>query len=257
MKEAEIMFVSTTFLPKGKVSHVIVDKNAPEEFFENLKKLKIEAIPSFEMPELSGAVATHPDMQIYHLGGKEAVCARSAFFYYNRYLEPLGIKLSIGDSEMGSNYPNDIAYNVLRVGNRAFSKTSHTEPKIKSMLTKGNVRIIDVAQGYTKCAVCVVGENAVITADAGLERIFKECGIDTLKIDEGGIELKGMDYGFIGGCSGLIAPDLLVFCGNIEKHPSYRRIKDFTAKYGVNILSLCRGNLLDIGSVIPVREVIS
>ena len=61
-----------------------------------------------------------------------------------------------------------------------------------------------------------------------------------------------MDYGFIGGCSGLISNDTIVFFGNIEKHPDYDKIKVFVNSKNKTILSLSNENLLDLGSLIPL-----
>lgn len=247
------MLLLKPHIPEGKVTHVIVDKNAPCEFIENLYKLKIEVIFSAEL-SLPGGIATHPDMQIAHLGKDTFVCEPSCFEHYSQRLAPLGLNVVKGKTCLASNYPNDIAYNIARVGRYAIHKFSYTDYKIKEILEADDVCIIDVAQGYTKCAIGVVSEKAVITADRGIAKALEKTDIDVLTIEEGNIALWGVDYGFIGGTCGLISPNILIFCGNVERHNDYPNIKKFSKKHDVDILSLCSGGLVDIGSIIPIKQ---
>lgn len=247
------MFIEVPFLPTGRVTHVIVDRNSPGEFLKNLEKLRIIPILSSEIP-LNNSTSTHPDMQIFHVGGNTMVCEPSVFEYYNKILRPMSFNIICGKTNLNSNYPQDIAYNIARVGNFAFHKVSCTDIEILSYIKQSNISIIDVAQGYTKCAICIVSENAVITSDHGLVKALENANVEVLTIEKGNIRLDGMNYGFIGGTCGLVAPNLLAFCGNIEKHNDYKKIKAFTKKYSVDIISLCRGGLTDIGSIIPIKQ---
>jgi hypothetical protein len=75
-----------------------------------------------------------------------------------------------------------------------------------------------------------------------------------LRITEGCIQLPGLSHGFIGGCCGKLAPNLMVFAGNIKAHPDYCGIKAFMEARGVGIEQLCDGPLTDIGGIIPLIE---
>jgi hypothetical protein len=254
MKGLIIMFIQIPFLPQGRVTHAIVDKKAPQEFLKNLEKLKITPILSTEVATVNPCLSTHPDMQIFHAGSNKVVCEPSVYKYYSDMLTPLELEVVCGKTSLKSNYPNDIAYNIARVGSYALHKKSHTDMQILSIFTSNNVSIINVAQGYTKCAVCIVAKNAIITSDAGIAKTLKESDIEVLLIEAGDIALEGMDYGFIGGTGGLISPNLLAFCGNIEKHVDYCKIKSFAKKYDVDLVSLYSGKLVDIGSIIPIKQ---
>lgn len=247
------MFIEVPFLPSGRVTHVIVDKNSPDEFLNNLEKLKIIPVLSSEIP-VENSTSTHPDMQLFHLGGDKIVCEPSVYNYYCEILKPLGFNIICGKSSLYSNYPQDIAYNIARVGNNIIHKISHTDTEILKYIKQSNISIIDVAQGYTKCAICIVSEKAVITSDHGLAKALETANIEVLTIEKGNIRLEGMNYGFIGGACGLIAPNLLAFCGNVEKHKDYKRIKAFAKKNLVDLISLCKGGLTDIGSIIPIKQ---
>jgi len=113
---------------------------------------------------------------------------------------------------------------------------------------------INVNQGYSKCSVCVINENAIITSDLGIAKKCDLFGIDVLVIDDSCISLNGVSHGFIGGSSGLISPELLAVNGNIKLHKNYDNISNFCNKYNVNIISLHCGEIEDIGSIICLTE---
>lgn len=254
MKGLIIMFIQIPFLPQGRVTHAIVDKKAPQEFLKNLEKLKVTPLLSTEVCALNPGLSTHPDMQICHAGGNKFVCEPGVHKYYSELLAPLGLEAVCGETSLKSNYPNDIAYNVARAGSYALHKKSRTDAQILRIFANNSVSIINVAQGYTKCAVCIVASNAIITADAGIARALEGSGVEVLLIEAGGIVLEGMNYGFIGGAGGLLSPSLLAFCGNIEKHADYCKIKSFARKHSVDLVSLYGGGLVDIGSIIPIKQ---
>ena len=79
----------------------------------------------------------------------------------------------------------------------------------------------------------------------------KKNGLNCLLTEKGSVILEGYKEGFIGGCCGMIAPDLLAVAGSLEYHKSGRDIIMFCRKYGVNIAELYDGPLLDIGGIVP------
>jgi hypothetical protein len=66
---------------------------------------------------------------------------------------------------------------------------------------KKNFNIIDVKQGYTKCSVLPVSNNAFITDDISIYNQCVSFGIDVLYVGKGDVSLPGYNYGFIGGCA--------------------------------------------------------
>ena len=113
---------------------------------------------------------------------------------------------------------------------------------------------IDVKQGYSKCSVCVINKNAIITSDLGVAKKCDNYGIDVLFVDDSNIKLHGVSHGFIGGSCGLISPDLLAINGNITYHINSDAIQLFCEKYNVNIISLHNEEIEDIGSIICLTE---
>ena len=184
-------------------------------------------------------------MTITHLGGKRFICAPDAYGYYKSALP----EAEIINGEIGLNpeYPYDVTYNITLLGGFVFMNTATKQAGIFN-----NGKIINVRQGYTKCSICIVSENALITADTGIYKAARENNIDALLITAGHIELPGMNYGFIGGAAGLISPDTLAVNGDIATHPDSDKISRFCANHGVKTTPLKRGAIRDIGSILPV-----
>ena len=85
------------------------------------------------------------------------------------------------------------------------------------------LELIPVKQGYAKCSLCIVSENAVITADEGLAYTLCRAGLDVLKIIPGCIRLPGYGYGFIGGCCGKLDAATMAFAGDPLTHPDGKK----------------------------------
>ena len=230
-------------------SAVLVAKNAPVEVVEGLKKLNIT--PLFgEMIQFDvEAVTFHIDTQIAHLGENKFVVSPHVYDHYSELLP--GATLLKGESFFTGTYPDDSAYNVACVGKHLIHNLKYTDSVILSEIKKEKIH---VAQGYAKCSLCIVDENAVITEDAGIARTLERHNIDVLKISAGDVVLYGLDYGFLGGASGKLSKNILAFAGDITTHRDYNKIRDFCLKRNVEPISLCDGKLTDIGSIIPVLE---
>ncbi len=155
---------------------------------------------------------------------------------------------------LSGEYPGDCALNSLVTGDRIFGNPKAQDPLITMLAKETGREAVPVKQGYVRCSCAVVGSGAFITADEGIAAAAGERGIDVLKIRPGYIELAGYDTGFIGGCCGLAAPDLLLTAGSIAEHPDYDNIRAFALNYGVYIESLWRGSLEDIGGILPLAE---
>ena len=116
---------------------------------------------------------------------------------------------------------------------------------------KQKYKIVNVNQGYTKCSVCKVSENAIITADQSIAKAAQAMGIDVLPICEGYISLPPFKHGFIGGASGLCnGLKTLYFCGNINLHKDADAIKAFCKNHNREIVSLSDEVLFDVGTLI-------
>jgi hypothetical protein len=245
-------FIKTPFIPERKVSHVLIDGRASADILSGLEDLGIKPILTPLSAGLYEAVTNHPDMLVHPVGDNILVVAPDVYEFFNSVLEPLKFRLIRGKSVLKSNYPENIAYNVARINNLAFHNIRYTDPVIRQYFEQHGVKMINVKQGYAKCSTCIVSDHAIITSDRGIARTADNYNIDVLLITPGHILLPGLNYGFIGGATGLVSKNLLVVAGMLNNHPNYIDIVEFCSKYNVSIRSLGKGQVIDIGSIIPI-----
>lgn len=237
-------------IPNKCSKGVLVDFRTSEESISTLKSLGIEVFKTQRIKCLYSSVCGHADMQIHHLGDNRFVTAPEVYEYYNElFAEACIIN---GSKKLSNRYPEDIYYNAAAFGNFLLCNSSCTATEILSEYRSMNKTILNVKQGYAKCSICIINENAVITSDKGIYKKLYDNGIDVLLISSGFINLQGVSYGFIGGATGLISNDLLAVNGDISTHPNSSEIISFCKNYNVNIISLKKGTLDDIGSIIPI-----
>ncbi len=237
-------YISTPNLPDRKSEIAIM--NDPYGLTPGGMKI----IPAKKISGLAAPESMHADMQIVHLGKNIFVCPPSLCDYYKNKLPDA--QIIPGSSELKEKYPYNIAYNVCILGNKMICHTEYTDKTILKTASDMGIIAIKSRQGYSKCSICVVTQNAIITSDNGIFELAVSNDIDVLLIQPGYILLPGYDYGFIGGCSGKISNDTLYFYGNISSHPDYDKIKKFASGYGIHIEYSDKYPLTDIGSILPL-----
>ena len=236
--------VSSPNLPKGKVNVFIAD--VPIEGATVIKPPKMDMLP----PSLS----RHADLSIAIVSSKKAVCPPESYAYYKGALSPYGFEIICGKTHLGCNYPEDSAYNVCIIGKKCFLNKNVCDPRLYDILISEGYEVIFVRQGYTKCSVCPIDENTFITADTGIFEMGRKAGMEALLISNEGIILPGYKNGFWGGSCGLGAPDTLLVNGEVEAIKSGKLIKDFLNTKGIKIKYLKKGEVCDIGSILPLIE---
>lgn len=236
----------------ARIKYLLADYRITQQAILELRRLGIKLINTMPVPILQKAVSGHPDMALHHLGRQYFCCPPQTAAYYQSVLPDA--EIIVGNSELDRNYPADIAYNVGRVGNNAFHNFKYTDRKIYEYYEKIGVNLIHVNQGYSKCSICIVTSNAIITEDIKIAIQADLHGIDVLYLKNKSIYLKGMSCGFIGGAAGLFDQHTLLLNGSIARHPDCDKIVGFCQKYNVQIHSLHSGRIEDIGSLIPLSE---
>lgn len=245
-------FVKESFLANGPLSVALVDKRITHNMQNTLLDLDIKIIKTTECPNTYNAIKCHPDISLCKLYDNNIVVAPNVYDYYSKTLKNYGFNVIKGSSLIQNKYPHNISYNVAIFGNYAIHNFKYTDPEILKFLEENNIQKIDVEQGYSKCSICIVDENSIITSDKGIMKASLSFDIDCLLIRQGFIDLFDMNYGFIGGCSGSISSDTIAFFGDIKKHPDYNQILSFITKKNKKIVCLSQENLLDLGSLIPI-----
>jgi len=247
-------FITEPNLPHGRVSLMVVDGRIALEMEKTLEERDIRLIKTLPVKEVMPEIAYHPDIMMHHLGKERVIVAPNTPEKLVYALENEKFEIIIGNRELKEKYPKDIPYNVARLGKFAICNVKNTDELLLEKLMEEGAQLIDVSQGYSKCSVCVVDSNSIITSDKGIAKKTLEYGIDVLLIDPGNIELKGMDYGFIGGATGFLSHNELAFAGCLEKHPQYSMILNFMLKHEKNSINLYKNTLQDLGTLVPLKE---
>ena len=143
-----------------------------------------------------------------------------------------------------------------RLGKCAVLNTRTADPVIRKYLDSCGAVQIDVRQGYTKCNICVIDDQSIITNDRIISEKAKQAGMDVLLSDPTYIRLEGFQHGFIGGSAFKTAYDKLCFTGVLDFFPSIERngILEFLDKKGIEPVFLSELPLFDIGGEVPLLE---
>ena len=72
-------------------------------------------------------------------------------------------------------------------------------------------------------------------------------------IKPGGIDLKGLNYGFLGGASGLVSKKKIAFSGSLYTLEDNSKLIDYINGKGFEIVHLSKGRLMDYGSILPLK----
>lgn len=247
-------FIDLPNVPQRPVTLAVVDGRIPSGTELALSGLGVNTIKTGRHPDLYEAVAWHPDMFLHHTGGDSIVYAPGTDGALLRALEDHGFRLIKGGTTLAPGYPADIAYNVARIGSFYFHNLRYTDPVLRNILENMGLTPVNVNQGYSKCSVSIVGENSIITSDTGIAMAAGEKGIEVLLIAAGqNILLPGLDYGFIGGSSGLLGKKNWAISGPASQLEAYPAIFEFLAKRNVSIVSLDSVQVMDIGTILPLK----
>ena len=208
---------------------------------------RIILLPPFSA--LHEPVSAHPDMLIFPCREEKIIYTHPE--YLSKCCEALGgsgFEIIPICEEASEKYPNDILLNAAHVGKYIFGRAEHISTSVLKYAERRGLEIIDIKQGYAKCSICSVSDNAIITSDPSVLNAAEKLKLDALKICESGVTLKGYDRGFIGGASGNDGENIF-FCGDVKKHPEGERIMDFCVSHGKKAVSLSDEALYDIGTI--------
>lgn len=230
---------------------VITDQRIGVDSIAALEKYGFAPILLPPADYLSAPVASHTDMLIF-MGFGRIFCHKryyeSNFALIDRIAALSSLELTLSDEPTDKKYPLDVLFNACLVGKMLICNEKTVSKLILEAARAQNYEIIHVPQGYTKCSVTVVSDNAVITADKAIATACRGAKIDVWEVSEGHISLPPYDFGFIGGASGVCG-DNVYFSGSLDSHPDGERIKKFCEKHNKTAISLTDDGLQDVGSL--------
>ena len=232
----------------------------PEEAKKNLKKLG-NVIFINPTSVTYNSISSHPDIFFFQKDDA-LIYAPNAPKRIIKELKKRKIKLIEGKKEVGKKYPETVPYNAVGIGNLLIHNLKHTDETILSSYENH----INVNQGYTRCNLLALNENAFITSDVGIfnavnrqqttdnslyphESLVETYGrTSVLYIDPKQIKLEGQKNGFFPGCCGVWKNNLIV-CGSTKNLKEKAELDKFLKENNFNLIELYDGDLVDVGSV--------
>lgn len=244
-------YIKNPNLPENKVSLVAISHTAGESI-EKLNSIGIKTLVIPDCPNLPDPVKSHADLQMLHMGNNVIFCQNEHLFSGDLNKNLIIKKIY---EKAGKVYPDDVRLNCTIIGNKIICNEKTISKQILEYAYINNYIIINVNQGYSKCSVCVLNENTIITDDESIYRAAGNFLNDAELISKDSIVLKGYNYGFIGGCCGKIDKDKIAFNGRLDSHKDFNKIIDIIYRNRIECIELCNTPLTDIGGILPIIEI--
>jgi len=225
-----------------------VDYRISNDELFNLKKLNVNIVKCPKCSMVYDAINGHPDILINLIKKNEIVVHRDMEEGFLEYLKILGYKIILSKKSLENEYPKNIILNAVNFSDYFIHNLKYTDENLINVQNRGN--IINVNQGYSKCSCAVLSSNALITSDNSIHKALQGTDIDVLLIPPGDILLPGLDYGFIGGCCGLIDCNKLAFFGDLDFYYYGSEVLSFLKKHDIEPIYLRHGKLIDRGSLL-------
>ena len=266
-----------TITSKEELPTIIADGRMPEEAKRNLKKLG-DVLFLNPTETTYKSISAHPDIFFFQTEDG-LIYAPNAPKKIVKELKKRKIKLTEGKKEVGKKYPETVPYNAVGIGDTLIHNLKHTDSTILSLYENH----IHVNQGYTRCNLVALNENAFITSMEDYKEVAEtqrrkdaECCASTgsateklkahgsefrvqssefkvLYIDPKQIKLEGHDHGFFPGCCGVWKNNLIV-CGSTKYLKEKEELDKFLKDNNFNLIELYDGELVDVGSIFLVRS---
>ncbi len=238
-----------TITYKDELPTIIADSRMPEEAKKNLKKLG--NVLFLNPTEITyNSISSHPDIFFFQKDDA-LIYAPNAPKRIIKELKKRKIKLIEGKKEVGKKYPETVPYNAVGIGNLLIHNLKHTDETILSSYENH----INVNQGYTRCNLLALNENAFITSDLAISRQLSAVNsqsqssiVKVLYIDPKQIKLEGQKNGFFPGCCGVWRNNLIV-CGSTKNLKEKTELDKFLKDNNFNLIELYDGELIDVGSI--------
>ena len=235
---------------------VLASSSLPQKCARALAEHGFEIISLPEYYRLQKPVASHPDMLMF-ISDRQYITTSEYYYLAEeslKKLNALGLVPILTDETPTADYPGDVLFNSLLLGDLLLGLEKAMSRTLKGYAEKNSISRVNVRQGYTKCSVCKVSDNAIITADETIAKAAEAHGTDVLRIREGYVGIDGYGYGFIGGASGT-TEDAVYFCGDVLSHPDGKRIAEFCEKHQKCCISLSNDTLFDVGTLFFLSKV--
>lgn len=243
--------ITTPNLPQNAVRDCLIGEKYTEEINE-LSQLGINCLRLKESPDLETEISSHADILSFNFGNGQTLINKGSIGEED--LLNIGITPIIFNRNISSPYPNDIPLNVAFIGNNLICNVKYAAKEILNFAADKSINIINTNQGYSRCNLCIINDQAVITEDKGLSFLLNFYQFDVLNVSAGDVYLSDAHHGFLGGASCKLSEEEIFFSGNIENHRDYDKIIKFLNKYHVKPIYNKNRILRDFGGIIQLTE---
>lgn len=233
------------------MKYAIIDYRTSDEERKNLINLNCKPLICPPSTLLYDAICGHPDILLHIISKDTIIVHKDIDKTFVEDLQSLNLNIVFSKNSLQCKYPYDIILNSLNLCNYFIHNLKYTDSNLLNYVK--DKKLINVKQGYTKCSTAIVKENAIITSDKTIAEAISKKDIDVLLLPPGDILLPGLNYGFIGGCCGLIDKDTLAFYGDLNHYAYGKEVMEFLEKHHVKPVSLRRGKLIDRGSIFIIN----
>jgi hypothetical protein len=234
------------------MKYAIIDFRTTEEEKYNLTNLGCEILICPPSQLLYNAVCGHPDMLLHIINSKTILVHKDMNENFIEKLKDLNLDVVFSKNSLKDTYPEDIILNSVSFPHLFVHNLKYTD---NNLLNYMNNKIpINVKQGYTKCSTAIVSRNSVMTSDKTIAKALWKENIDILLLPPGDILLPGLNYGFIGGCGGLLDENHMAFYGDLNHYTFGKEVMEFLRKHNVEPIFLRNGKLIDRGSLFIVES---
>lgn len=249
--------IKTPHLPKGEVRHIIIGEKYRDLLENALFANNLEPIWMPDNPCVDDRLSGHADLSVNKFSEN---CVGISKFLKNselfEQLKTLDYNIIMAKDAEKPEYPYDAFLNVCQIADKLIYNSRTICEELNNQLDSVISDRIDCRQGYTKCSVCIVNENSIITADRVIADKAKAFGMDVLLTDNSIVELNGFEHGFIGGAAFKLNEFKIAFTGMIESSKEKNAIENFLKERGIEAVYLTENKLFDIGSAVLITETI-
>ena len=235
--------------------YVIIDcrmRDVEKNFFKSLGYNIVEIKKTERVyPEIS----SHVDIFVSQINDI-LICEKSQYEYLKKEIP--NSKIICGDSEISSDYPNDVKYNICQIGKNVVHNFKYTDKKVFDIIEEKNLNRIQISQGYSNCSIAVLNEKSVITSDLKIAKKLEKQNINVLYFEDI-TNIKLLDEnnnfskmnGFIGGALGKVDDKVVVF-GDLSKIDKKGLINQFVKQNKLELIDFKDLDIIDYGGIITI-----
>ncbi len=223
---------------------IFYDKRIPDKAKIRLNEFG-DAVPFETKGIVYDSISGHPDVFLCRIND-QIIVAPNLPNIYKKLLEDNKIPFIEGEESVGHKYPDTAKYNIVTTDKFLMHNFRYTDSKI--LQHEGDLDLIHLNQGYSRCNLLPLKENHFITSDEGIHRTLEKFQINSLYVQPEGILLEGHKHGFFGGTCG-VHKNKVFFIGSLDNFQDGNKVKVFLEQLNYEIIELYDGPLFDGGSL--------